>query len=285
MADDDFNEELDRMTKKMTGKDLGEWERIHGKGKRPKRRDEHTMPLFPELESAMPNHLARSSLFAPIRRGRRGMFDKVKLSSRDDVSIYFSGKQLDMADNDVYLELLRQAQGRLFGESVPVSRYAILKELGRPTGQAQYKWLHESIRRLTFAMVDIEATRYKAAFHLIDSFELDKETGEYVLRIHPEVRKLFARGEYGFINLERRRELSRRIDLAKWLQNYICSHRRGDQQRVTFAKLHKWTGSSSHLRDFRRYVTEAMKELERVGEVEAVEANDNTIAWCRSVDK
>ena len=284
MADEEFNGMLDRMTKKMTGKDLQDWKKIHGKGKAPER-DPHALPLFPELESAMPNHLARSSLFAPIRRGRRGMFDKVKLSSRNDVSIYFSGKQLDMADNDVYLEILRMAQGRMFGEAIPITRHGMLKSMGRSTGKSDHKWLQDSIHRLTTATIEIEAPKYKAGFHLVDGYDLDEVTGQYTISINPKVQQLFSRGEYGFIDLDRRRALSKRVDLAKWLQNYACSHKRGDEQKITFAKLHQWTSSNSHLRDFRKYATEAMKELERVGEVENVEVTDTLVTWRRPVDK
>ena len=39
------------------------------------------LPLWPDLERAIPNHLARSSLFAPIAPGRRKQHDRlVKVS-------------------------------------------------------------------------------------------------------------------------------------------------------------------------------------------------------------
>ena len=51
------------------------------------------LPLWHDLERAMPNMIARSALFAPIARGRRAMHERSEIASRSDVSIA-SGKCL-----------------------------------------------------------------------------------------------------------------------------------------------------------------------------------------------
>ena len=53
-----------------------------GKIARPENGPQYQMPLFRELERAMPNHLARSSLFAPIARGRRKQHDGIRPALR-----------------------------------------------------------------------------------------------------------------------------------------------------------------------------------------------------------
>ena len=55
--------------------------------------DRQQLPLWPDLERAIPNHLARSSLFAPISRGARKTHDRAEIASREDVKIMFTGKQ------------------------------------------------------------------------------------------------------------------------------------------------------------------------------------------------
>ncbi len=40
------------------------------------------LPLWPDLERAIPNHLARSSLFAPIAPGRRKQHDRAEIAKR-----------------------------------------------------------------------------------------------------------------------------------------------------------------------------------------------------------
>jgi len=65
------------------------------------------LPLWPEDKKAMPNELARASLFVPTARGRRKMLDKVQLAAPAGIVIEFTGKQLDMSDCDVFLLSLR----------------------------------------------------------------------------------------------------------------------------------------------------------------------------------
>ena len=43
--------------------------------------DQKQLPLWPDLERAIPNHLARSSLFAPISRGARKTHDRAEIAS------------------------------------------------------------------------------------------------------------------------------------------------------------------------------------------------------------
>lgn len=60
------------------------------------------IPLFPEEKSAMPTKWTRTSLFAAVKKGRRRSFVKTPLASRNDVSILYTGEQLDAGDNDVF---------------------------------------------------------------------------------------------------------------------------------------------------------------------------------------
>ena len=113
------------------------------------------LPLWQTVERAIPNHIARSSLFAPIARGRRKFHDKEALVSRADVKIYFTGKQLDEADCDVWMQLLHIANQYPLGEPVPINRAEALRSIGRNTGNNDYLWLHESIRRLHLASIEI----------------------------------------------------------------------------------------------------------------------------------
>lgn len=179
---------------------------------------QRNLPLFPLLESAMPNHLARSSLFAPIKSGTRQIHEKALMASRVDASIYYSGHQLDMADNDVFLQALRVAQGERLGDTIYFNRAQFLREIGRTTGKSQYEWLQESFYRLTSGTVLIHTKRYKAALHLIDGYALDEETGEYWLRMNPEIIKLFGHMEYGLVDMNTRLRIGRKQDMAKWLQ-------------------------------------------------------------------
>lgn len=97
-----------------------------GKPKRPDDSKRYQLPLWNELERAIPNHLARSSLFAPIASGRRKQHDRTEIASRSDVKIMFSGKQLDMADCDVFMHALFETGRFALGEKVYIKRGTFL---------------------------------------------------------------------------------------------------------------------------------------------------------------
>ncbi|MEC7118953.1 MAG: replication protein C, IncQ-type [Pseudomonadota bacterium] len=244
---------------------------------------QRTLPLFPLLESAMPNHLARSSLFAPIKSGQRQIHEKALMASRGDASIYYSGHQLDMADNDVFLQALRVAQGVRLGDSIYFNRAQFLREIGRTTGRSQYEWLQDSFYRLTSGTVLIQTKRYKAALHLIDGYALDEDTGEYWLRMNPEIIKLFGHMEYGLVDMHTRLRIGRKQDMAKWLQNYVATHEEGKTHVISVQLLQLWSGSTGRLRDFQaRSLTKALVELERLGLITDVHIRgDGKVSWLR----
>lgn len=71
---------------------------------------------------AMPNHLNRSSLFAPIARGRRKFHQQTRLVSRADAILEYTGEQLDEADCDLMMALIWYAQKQPLGEWVTMNR-------------------------------------------------------------------------------------------------------------------------------------------------------------------
>ncbi len=242
-----------------------------------------TLPLFSHMDSAMPNHLARSSLFSPIKAGERQIHEKTMLASRGDSSIYYTGHQLDMADNDVFLQALRVARGQQLGNNIYFNRAQFLRDIGRSVGKSQYEWLQDSFYRLTSGTVLVHTKRYKAALHLIDGYALDEKTGEYWLRMNPEIIKLFSHMEYALVDMRTRLRISRRQDMAKWLQNYVVTHEEGKEHVIGVHFLQLWSGSNGRLRDFQaRSLTKALEELQRLGLICNVEMRpDGKVAWLR----
>ncbi len=234
-----------------------------------------------EEERAIPNAIARSSLFAPIRRGRRVLYDEVLVASRRDVSIRYAGHQLDMADQDVWLILVELAKNYPIGKRIEVSRYEILKALGRNTGKSAYVWLHGAIKRLIKGTVFIKAKRYQAGLHLIESFELDEKTGKYFMRLNPELVKLYSKSEYALIDWGRRQALKKHVDLAKWLQSYVASHKHGEEHRIGLERLKEWSGAKSEMWDFKQDLLIALAELKRLGEIENPRIEGDVVVWRR----
>ncbi|AOD16791.1 hypothetical protein BER93_19415 (plasmid) [Xanthomonas fragariae] len=240
------------------------------------------MPLWPELERAIPNHLARSSLFAPIAQGRRKQHDRTEIASRRDVKIFFTGKQLDMADCDVFMQALAEARRAALGERIFIKRGTFLKSIGRTDGSKDYAWLHESFRRLFLGALEIEAKHYSigrtprsSGLHLLAGYDYDSEQEEYYLVFDPRILALFSNREFALIDWAKRLHIERRVDMAKWLQNYIATHEAGIH-RIGLKYLKGWMDYSSPPNKFRTALTEALAELERVNIINGAKIEQST---------
>ena len=230
-------------------------------------RKEIQLPLYPELTRILPNHIARTPLFAPIKRGKRTIYDREKLASRDDVEIHYSGKQLDMADQDVFLQTLELFRDKDVNDrNITVNRASLLKAINRATGKQNYKWLEEVMHRLKTGTLTITTKRYKTELSLIDEWMRDEETGQFMIAVNPKIKMLFSNNEFGYINWPKRMAIEKKIGLAKWLQSYISASNKGPQ-RHKFTTIKNLCGSKARINDFRVDAEEALKELVRVGEI------------------
>jgi len=117
------------------------------------------LPGLEEALRAMPNHLARSSLYAPIAPGRRKFHENVSLVTRVDAVMTYTGEQLDEADADLSLQLIHEAMRFALGTPVTLKRAALLKAIGRQTGKSQYLWLHRRMKAFTVATLFIEVKK------------------------------------------------------------------------------------------------------------------------------
>lgn len=248
------------------------------------------LPLFPEEDtSALPNYIARTPLFAPIRPGRRKMHDNSVLASPDGFEVRFSGQQLDMADQDVFMMALKFAQGVDLNQPVRCDRSEFLKELGWEPGKngsfgkSAYAWLDQAFQRLTVGTLHIRTKRYKAHLSLVSDWTQDEKTGCWEFTIGSKVRALFQNNEYAFIDLSKRQQIAHRVDLAKWLQSYASTHEPG-LHRVSVENLKRWCGYASPTRKFREALMEALAELERLEVVIGVSTyrDGEMVQWTRA---
>lgn len=211
------------------------------------------MRLFPaEDMRAIPNYLARTPLFAPIRPGPRAKRTNELLASAAGFEIRYTGDQLDQADCDVFMQLVHEASGKPLGETAPIAivKSKFLAQIGRDDGYAQYKWLKSVFRRLGDAQIDVQSDRYDLTTRLVLKKLEDKQEGIFALLLDCEIIKMFAANEYSLVDWEKRKQLERRIDLAKWLLNFTCSHEKGLQHH-SLLSLKEWSGYSSPMRKFR----------------------------------
>jgi len=232
------------------------------------------LPGMDEFMRAMPNHLARSSLFAPVARGRKKMHKDTVLQSRGDAVIKFWGEQLDEAQADVWMQAMKEAQRQPLGTPVVINRAEFLRAIGRAESGQNYQWLHRTMQALAFAMLVIEVTKADGkpklsigkthALHLITGFDYDDEAEAYTLTIDPRWRVMYGNREFALIDWDKRMEFGLHQDMAKSLQRLVATS--ADKvQRFSLDYLKGRAQSVGRMRDFRDALEKAMRELERLG--------------------
>ena len=243
------------------------------------------LPGMDEFMRAMPNHIARSSLFAPVARGRRKMHDGTLLCSRGDAEIRFWGKQLDEAQADVWMQAMKEAQRQPLGTPVVINRAEFLRAIGRTTQGENYKWLHRTMTDLAFAMLVIEVKRADGqtkfsigktrAIHLIAGFDYNEETEEYTLTIDPRWHVMYGNREFALIDWAKRMQIGRNQDMAKSLQRLIATSS-NPVQRYSLDWLKAKMEYSGRMRDFRDALSSACAELERLEIIVRHKIEDST---------
>lgn len=231
------------------------------------------LPGMDELMRAMPNQVARSSLFAPVARGRRKQHEETPLVTRSDAVMSYTGEQLDEADADIALQLIFEAKARPLGQPVTVNRAALLRAMGRHTSASQYQWLMARIKALTVATLFVETKRpdgsmkyrvgHVEAFHIVQNFAYDPSIEAYTFTLDPRWAALFGNREYALLDWEKRKQIGRGQDMAKALQRLVATS--CDLiQRYSLEWLKEKMQYTGRMRDFREAVTRAALELERL---------------------
>lgn len=223
---------------------------------------------------AMPNHLNRSSIIAPIARGKRKTHSQTEMVTRSDCVLEYSGQQLDEADGDLIMALIYFALPKPLGTPVPLNRKELLRKI-KPggIGSTQYEWLHSAMKRLREGVIFLEArkpdgsTRYKIghmhSFSIVKELDYNEDTEVYTYVMDPRWVQLFGNREYGLIDFEKRLQIGRGQDMAKTLQRLVATS--ADQvQRYALDWLKAKMEYTGRMRDFRDALERAVLELERL---------------------
>lgn len=249
------------------------------------------LPGLDEFMRAMPNHVARSSLFAPVAPGRKKLHDGTVLVSRGDATIRFKGKQLDESQADVWLQAMYEASRQPLGEAFIIHRAAFLRSMGRaPSGQ-NYQWLHRAMEDLSFAMLVIEINKdgkpklaigKTRALHMISGFDYDPETEAYTLRIDPRWRAMYGGREFALIDWDKRMQFGQHQNMAKALQRLVATSS-DPVQRYALDWLKAKLEYSGRMRDFIEAMDKAMRELERLEIIAGGRIEDSTRSKLQAV--
>jgi hypothetical protein len=234
---------------------------------------------------AFPNHLNRSSLIAPIARGRRKRHQQTKMVTRRDCVLEYTGEQLDEADGDLIMALIAFAQPYPLGTPVPLNRADLLRKLKRGTGKSQYDWLYKSMKRLREGVLFLEArkpdgtTRYTVgkmySFNILKDLDYDGDRETYTFVLDPRWVMLFGNREYGLLDWDKRMQIGRGQDMAKTLQRLLATSA-DPVQRYALDWLKAKMEYASPMRKFRTALACACAELKRLEIITTYKIEDST---------
>ncbi len=244
---------------------------------------EYLIPKTPRGTAPIGNHIARTNLFSPTRRGRKKYLNNVKLQGPNGAEIFFTGIELDMGDQDVLLHCYNLARGTGPDNEVKISKYAFLKSIGRTTSQRDYEKLRESFMRIAKGHVDIITKEFEASYPLLGPLLYDKTESVYYFTIPKQTMELF-KGGFAYINMDRRLMLQGQAGLAKWLQSYAATHKKGEH-KIKAETLYNYLQYEMRMRQFKQNLEHALNDLVRVEEFlewSWLDEEKTTVRWVRT---
>lgn len=230
------------------------------------------LPGINETARAIPNYIARSAIFAPVRRGWRTLHDETVFLEGSNILLKGSGKQLSEDHADIWMHAMYLQTTALLGEAPTINRADFLRGMGRPTGGSAYEWLHEGMKDLARFSLCIEARRkdgsvkYSYGNHpstrvlaMLGGFDYDEPSGSYTIYADPRWAQIFSNREYALVDWTKR--LLMRHDLSKSLQRLIGTSS-DIQQKYSLDILKQRAQYTGRMRDFRTSLERSLTELE-----------------------
>jgi hypothetical protein len=235
-------------------------------------------PRWPDDRRAAANAIFRSALFPALNNKQpRRYLEGERLCSVEGIDVYFTGKQFDQSDLDVYLELLKIARDTPFGTECHFSAYSLLKALGRATGKANHKHLHAQLIRLRGNTVDMADHGIRYFDGLIHGGIKDEVTKHYTISINTAFAKFFKAGMWASLDNGQRRALGRN-QTAKALHAYYSTHAAPGLHRYkTLAGL-IGLRNTTNPRKVKADLVKAHEALKQIGFLADFEARADTIA-------
>jgi hypothetical protein len=187
------------------------------------------LELWGEKVRGMSKTLANSALFAVVdKRTPRRRFEAEVVRSLLDVTIRYTGAQLDQDDHLVFMQLCHLARTEKIGTVVRVTGLAALKGLNWDSSKESYTRLRDSYRRLLEGTVYIhtDSGRQLYGSHLIHSVKANGSadadpSAEWTIILNADMMNLLTGDELTLLDWVRHFKLS---GLAKWLHSFYSTH-------------------------------------------------------------
>lgn len=239
--------------------------------------------MWPLDVGIQPTEFGRTGLFKLLPKKERRLVKNQSVECRSDIKLFFTGEELNVQDETVWMAILRLCRGKPLGERIFFTLAQLLAELkmndsGGKTGSRGQ--VIKRLERLSIAHIKIELTR-KGNTSVITTgllkFGIEEETGKMYVRLDPDGAILFE--NLGYQNWEIR--LSLKSDVAVRMLDYICGHQVGKPHAQKFENLRMWFGYTGRLDKFRAAAMAGLKELEEAGVISRGQGDKTTLRWTR----
>jgi hypothetical protein len=233
------------------------------------------LPYWQNERRGTPDAFLRSAMFSVIQGKNRIFLDEFVLFSQGDYSISFTGKQLSQEDLTVWQTLVHLARFHPTGTRCIFKGSEILKSMILSDGKENYRFLEESIKRLTIAVIEVKCKKYSYCGHLIHSYMVENATRIYDISLSKDAIKLFSGNDWTGVEWEQRLCL-RGKHLAQALHAYYSSHQ--DPYPVKLSTLQELTGSKNkQIAGFKAKCRMALDELVNIGFLESYEIDKSLV--------
>ena len=230
------------------------------------------LPLWPEVVRGVPNAALRSALFGAIKKGARAYLERQEIHAQEGIRIIYTGARLDQGDLDVWETVLHIARVQALGDECRVTAYQLLKALGKTDTGINRTTLDRRLSRMKATGVDVKVGKFSYEGSLIDEVYRAEESREYVIRLNPKLRALFAADQFTQVDWTVRHALDGQ-PLAQWLHGYYASHAK--PYPVNVETLLKLSGSENlEPRSSRQKLRKALDAL-----TDASEANGQPFSY------
>lgn len=241
------------------------------------------LPVWPEPVGVMPTELTRTSLFGlPREKLGEALLDGVRLNSRIDAEVYYTGKRMSVRDETAWMACLRLARGVPMGERVYLNKTDLMRACGISNTGPNWNALANRLDRLAKASLTIDIKRAGKPYHMVTgllNWGIELESGLMFIRLDPDGADLFNNLAYQPWEIR----LSLRTEMAVNLLTYLSGHQQGKPHSVRLTDLKLWSGYQGRLDKFRTACSVALAELEEKGVIEKTSGriDGNAARWTR----
>jgi hypothetical protein len=218
------------------------------------------LPRWPNTDRGVPNSLLRSASFAAIAKGPRRKLERENISSHNNITISYTGAQLDQSDLDVWMTVLHLARTQSIGQVYNITVCELLLLLQLTDTGANRKTLISRLSRLNTCRLKIQfggVMQYEGS--LIKEIYRDEHSRQFITRLNPDLHNLFAKDQFTQIQWDVRKTLKGHY-LAQWLHGYYSSH--AAPYPLKIETIHKLSGSkTTDLSKFRQLLHKALNAL------------------------